>query len=422
MRDLDPGPITPPRYSPGAETTSKLVEVPKSTATQAPPTAVVRGDRVDEPVGAELVRVVDQDRHPGLQLGPDHQAGACRGGARRAARTRGRAAARPWRRSRRRGRSSSRSSSAAGRRATPPARRRWRWARCRSRQSRPSSVAVEGADVGLRVADVDREQHRGIIATAIGSAAWAGEALRDPRLAPVDGGAADARAQGDPLQAGRPDPGGLEGRPAGAAAFPGITVPALKLDGEKVQGSREIARELDRIQPEPPLFPADPEKRGKVEEAERWGDEFQQKPRRLSWWALRRDSRAAARATRRAPGSGSRSASRSRPAAPIVAARRAAQRGRPTSTCGPTWPRCPGDLDRIDAWIAEGVHRRRASRTPPTTRSRPSVRLLMTIDDLRPCDRGRPCRRAGEAGRPRLPRPARRRSSRPTGSSAPRAR
>jgi glutathione S-transferase len=42
-------------------------------------------------------------------------------------------------------------------------------------------------------------------------------------------------------------------------------VPALKLNGTKIQGSREIARELDHIQPDPPLYPADPEKRGKVE-------------------------------------------------------------------------------------------------------------------------------------------------------------
>ena len=48
-----------------------------------------------------------------------------------------------------------------------------------------------------------------------------------------------------------------------AAGFPGITVPALKIDGRKVQGSREIARELDRTTPEPPLFPADPAASGR---------------------------------------------------------------------------------------------------------------------------------------------------------------
>jgi glutathione S-transferase len=66
------------------------------------------------------------------------------------------------------------------------------------------------------------------------------------------------------------------------AGFRGGTVPALKLDGHKIQGSREIARALDARWPEPPLFPADPELRARVEAAERWGDEeFQPIPRRL---------------------------------------------------------------------------------------------------------------------------------------------
>jgi glutathione S-transferase len=52
-----------------------------------------------------------------------------------------------------------------------------------------------------------------------------------------------------------------------AAGFPGITVPALKIDGRKVQGSREIARELDRMRPEPPLLPSDPAERTAVEQA-----------------------------------------------------------------------------------------------------------------------------------------------------------
>ena len=35
--------------------------------------ALVGGDRVDEPVGADLERVVDPDRHPGLHPGPDRE-------------------------------------------------------------------------------------------------------------------------------------------------------------------------------------------------------------------------------------------------------------------------------------------------------------------------------------------------------------
>ena len=75
-----------------------------------------------------------------------------------------------------------------------------------------------------------------------------------------------------------------------ALRFPGITVPALKIDGRRVQGSRDIARELDRVRPEPPLFPANAEGRAAVEEAERFGDEELQHPiRQLIWWALRKN-------------------------------------------------------------------------------------------------------------------------------------
>jgi len=66
------------------------------------------------------------------------------------------------------------------------------------------------------------------------------------------------------------------------AGFEGFTVPALEFDGRKVQGSRRIARFLDQVRPEPPLFPADPEQRARVEEAERWGEQvLQPVPRRL---------------------------------------------------------------------------------------------------------------------------------------------
>jgi glutathione S-transferase len=59
------------------------------------------------------------------------------------------------------------------------------------------------------------------------------------------------------------------------------TVPALRIGRQRIQTNREIARFLDRLQPEPPLFPADLEQRREVEEAERWGDEvFQMTARR----------------------------------------------------------------------------------------------------------------------------------------------
>jgi glutathione S-transferase len=64
------------------------------------------------------------------------------------------------------------------------------------------------------------------------------------------------------------------------AGFRGRTVPAVKLDGAKVQGSLAISRALDELEPDPPLFPAD--RRAAVEEAEAWGErELQPLPRRF---------------------------------------------------------------------------------------------------------------------------------------------
>ena len=72
--------------------------------------------------------------------------------------------------------------------------------------------------------------------------------------------------------------------------FPDATVPAIRHDGRRVQGTLQISRFLDEVKPEPPLFPEDGQLRGKVEAAERWGnDELQPVPRRAAWWALLRD-------------------------------------------------------------------------------------------------------------------------------------
>jgi glutathione S-transferase len=74
--------------------------------------------------------------------------------------------------------------------------------------------------------------------------------------------------------------------------FRGPTVPALRVDGRRVQTSRAISRALDELQPEPRLFPADPEQRLAVEEAERWGDAvLQPVPRRMFRWVTLRHPR-----------------------------------------------------------------------------------------------------------------------------------
>lgn len=74
------------------------------------------------------------------------------------------------------------------------------------------------------------------------------------------------------------------------AGFRGGTVPALKINGRRIQGSLAISRELEAIKPEPRLFPADPAERRAVEDAERWGEqELQGVPRRIFRWGLARD-------------------------------------------------------------------------------------------------------------------------------------
>jgi glutathione S-transferase len=173
-----------------------------------------------------------------------------------------------------------------------------------------------------------------------------------------------------------------------ARRFPGVTVPALKLDGKRVQGSMQISRELDRVRPDPRLFPADPEKRAKVEEAEAWGDPFQQKPRRFSWWALRRN---------RAPMASYAEGARLRipvglavrTGGPIVVLS-ARFSGATDESVSADLASLRADLDRIDAWIAEGV----IGGPEPNAADfqlAPSLRLLMTFDDLRPFVEARPC-------------------------------
>jgi glutathione S-transferase len=175
-----------------------------------------------------------------------------------------------------------------------------------------------------------------------------------------------------------------------AMRFPGNTVPALKLDGTRVQGSQEIARELDRIRPEPPLLPSDPDQRTTVEEAEAWGDTFQQKPRRFSWWAFKRD---------RAPMASYSEGARLgipvglavKTGGPIVSLS-ARFNGATDENVRSDLASLPGDLDRIDQWISDGVLGGK-DLNAADYQIAPSVRLTMTFDDLRPAIERRP---AGE--------------------------
>ena len=63
----------------------------------------------------------------------------------------------------------------------------------------------------------------------------------------------------------------------GRLRYGGTTVPGMRLDGERIVGSRPIMRRLDSLVPEPALLPAPGDPSYEVVlEVERWGDEVLQ--------------------------------------------------------------------------------------------------------------------------------------------------
>jgi glutathione S-transferase len=180
--------------------------------------------------------------------------------------------------------------------------------------------------------------------------------------------------------------------------FPRSTVPAMKIDGRRVQGSREVARELDRLRPEPPLFPADAEQRAAVEEAERFGDEQLQHPiRQLLWWSIRKD-RAPLRSYSEGAHLGIPIDLALATAAPIVALS-ARFNEASDENARRALAALPAMLDRIDAWIAAGVLNGEQPNAADFQIA-PSLGLAMTLDDLRPAIESRP---AGELAKRLVP-------------------
>jgi glutathione S-transferase len=173
-----------------------------------------------------------------------------------------------------------------------------------------------------------------------------------------------------------------------AAGFPRNTVPAITIDGEKVQGSREIARELDRLQPDPPLFPSDPDKRAAVEEAERFGDEELQHPiRQIIWWAFRRDK---SPLTSYSEGAklGVPIPLAVKTAAPIVAL--SAHFNEATDeNVRADLEALGGLLDRVDEMVAAGTLNGEQLYAADFQIA-PSLKLAMTMQDLRPLIESRP--------------------------------
>lgn len=169
--------------------------------------------------------------------------------------------------------------------------------------------------------------------------------------------------------------------------FPTMGAPALKIDGRKVQGTRWIARVLDELYPDKPLFPADPVARAAVQDAERWGEELQNAVRRIFYCAGRRDTGAFMSVLGAGRGPVKRMGIRM--FAPIIM-RLATGVHRATDDAGrEDVELLPRRLDQIDAWIAEGLL------DGPQLNAADfqigvNVSALMLSDDFRPYIEGRP--------------------------------
>lgn len=169
--------------------------------------------------------------------------------------------------------------------------------------------------------------------------------------------------------------------------FPTMAVPALKADGIRVQGTRWIARALDELEPARPLFPADPQRRKAVMDAERWGEGLQNATRRIFYCVARRDH-AAFRSLMTAE-RGPIGRMMVRVSAPIVI-RLATGVHRATDEHGrEDLELLPGRLDQIDAWIEEGLLNG-PELNAADFQIAANVSALMLAEDLRPFIEGRP--------------------------------
>jgi glutathione S-transferase len=169
--------------------------------------------------------------------------------------------------------------------------------------------------------------------------------------------------------------------------FPADRVPAMKVDGRKVQGTEAISRELDELQPDPPLFPADPALRSRIEEIQQSDHYFQDIPRKVIWWALKRrkkDQASFLKGYRLGLPAGLAVAT----SPPLI---RMGMRlnGSTDEVVRGQIAVLPAALDKIEGWMTEGLidcEQPNAADYQLAT----GIRLLMSFDDFEPAIEGRP--------------------------------
>jgi len=179
---------------------------------------------------------------------------------------------------------------------------------------------------------------------------------------------------------------------AGPLLYGGGTVPGMRIGRERLVGSRPIMRRLDALAAEPPLLPAAGEEaREQVLEAERWGDEvLQPVPRRLIDAAFLR----APASIESYAGDAKLPVPRPllRASLPLTARAMALKNRAGDAAARADLIALPGLLDRVDAWVQEGIL---GGEQPNAADLQigSSIRLLASIGDIAPLVAGRRCER-----------------------------
>jgi glutathione S-transferase len=168
--------------------------------------------------------------------------------------------------------------------------------------------------------------------------------------------------------------------------YRGSTVPVMTLDGKRISGTMRIARALEHVVPTPPLFPE--QDRAAIEGAEAWADSvLQDGVRQLARYSVAIDPDAMASfltaPVMKIP------ASTMRAILPAIRPVVLLQMRTKEETARACLEALPAQLDRVDALLAEGVI---GSERPNAAdfQIAPSVRLMLTFDQLRPHVDARP--------------------------------
>jgi glutathione S-transferase len=164
------------------------------------------------------------------------------------------------------------------------------------------------------------------------------------------------------------------------------TVPGVLIDGEPVHGSRPILARLEALAPEPPLYPEPVA--AAVRDAERWGDEeLQDLGRRLPWGALHFRPEALGSFGGAGPLD---------PAGTDFAIRMARAswkyHGITAQRLAEDLAGLPAKLDRVDELAGAGTIGGEAPNAADLQIGA-TLRVLLTVGDLRPLIEGRPAER-----------------------------